>query len=221
MRRKPDATGGSPESAAGRASEDIGFAMLAFAAALNAGNLGPAAGAMAADLDVSLATVGFVGGTVFFAGLVVAKLGAARYTEAVGSTAGVRTCCLAGIAGNLIIAASPAIAGIAAGRLVTGISLGLTLVLGPVLARRAGGVRLVGVFGAAVTIGTAAALAAGSWMRGGLDWRLISSSRRRSACWPYRHCRRRSAPRSAPAACSGSSADRRGCCPPGGSSSCS
>ena len=86
---------------------------------------------MAADLDVSLATVGFVGGTVFFAGLVVAKLGAARYTEAVGSVAGVRTCCLAGIAGNLIIAASPAIAGVAAGRLVTGVSLGLTLVARP------------------------------------------------------------------------------------------
>ena len=96
--------------------------MLAFAAAINAGNLGPAAGAMATDLDVSLATVGFVGGTIFFAGLVVAKLGAARYVEAVGTATGVRTCCFAGIAGNLIIAASPMISGVAAGRLVTGIS---------------------------------------------------------------------------------------------------
>jgi hypothetical protein len=172
MRWRRDVTGGS-HAAAGRAGEDIGFAMLAFAAALNAGNLGPAAGAMAADLEVSLATVGFVGGTVFFAGLVIAKLGAARYVGTVGSVIGVRTCCFAGIAGNLIIAASPAIAGVAAGRLLTGISLGLTLVLGPVLARRAGGIRLVGVFGGAVTNATAAALAAGSWMRsGGLDWRL-------------------------------------------------
>ncbi|MGH2986256.1 MAG: MFS transporter, partial [Solirubrobacterales bacterium] len=42
-----------------------------------------------------------------------------------------------------------------------------------VLARKAGGVRLVGLFGGSVTIGTAAGLGAGSLMRGaGIDWRL-------------------------------------------------
>jgi predicted MFS family arabinose efflux permease len=152
--------------------ERVGFALFAAAAAWNAGNVGPAAVAIAGDLDVSLAAVGVLGGTVFFAGLVVAKLAAARLTARIGSGGAARTACLAGLAGNLIIAASPVFAGIAAGRLVTGFCLGLTLVIGPVLARKAGGVRLVGLFGGSVTIGTAAGLGAGSLMRGaGIDWR--------------------------------------------------
>ena len=152
--------------------ERLGFALLAFAAAWNAGNVGPAAAAIAADLGVSLAAVGVLGGTVFFAGLVVAKLGAARLTGRIGSAGASRAACVAAVAGNLIIAASPVFAGVAAGRLLAGFSLGMTLVLGPVLARHAGGVRLVGLFGGAVTIGTAAGLGAGSLMRGaGIDWR--------------------------------------------------
>lgn len=154
------------------ARERIGFALFAAAAAWNAGNVGPAAAAIAADLDVTLAAVGVLGGTVFFAGLVVAKLGAARLTDWIGSGGAARSACLAAIAGNAVVAASPVFAGIAAGRLLAGYSLGMTLVMGPVLARKAGGVRLVGLFGGSVTIGTAAGLGAGSLMRGaGIDWR--------------------------------------------------
>jgi predicted MFS family arabinose efflux permease len=160
-------------SAGAHRRDSIGFALFASAAAWNAGNVGPAAAAIAADLEVSLAAVGVLGGTVFFAGLVVAKLGAARLTERIGSGGAARTGCLAAVAGNAVVAASPVFAGIAAGRLLAGFSLGLTLVMGPVLARKAGGVRLVGLFGGSVTIGTAAGLGAGSLMRGaGIDWRL-------------------------------------------------
>jgi MFS family permease len=153
--------------------ERAGFALFAAATAWNAGNVGPAAAALAADLDVSLAAIGVLGGTVFFAGLVFAKLGAAPLSRAVGSGGAARTACISAVVGNVIIAVSPVFAGIAAGRLLAGFSLGLGLVMGPVLARKAGGVKLVGLFGGSVTIGTAAGLAAGSLMRGaGIDWRL-------------------------------------------------
>lgn len=140
--------------------------------AWNAGSVGPAAAAIGRDLDVSLAAVGVLGGTVFFAGLVVAKLGAARLTDRVGSGAAVRVACLLALAGNLVCALSPAFAGLAFGRVLSGLSLGLAAVLGPVLARQAGGVRLLGLFGGSVTVGVAAALGAGGLLRElGVDWR--------------------------------------------------
>jgi predicted MFS family arabinose efflux permease len=149
-----------------------GFAALAFAAAWNAGNIGPATGAMAAGLDVSLAAIGVAGGTLFFIGLVAAKLGAARVVDRIGSHGAVRSCCGLAVIGNVIVAAAPVLAVVAAGRLVAGLSLGLTLVMGPVLARRMGGVGLVGIFGSSVTVGTAAALGIGSLMRSaGISWR--------------------------------------------------
>jgi hypothetical protein len=119
------------------------------------------------------AAIGVLGGTVFFAGLVGAKLDSARLTRAVGAGAGARLSCATALAGNLVITVSPWFAGVALGRLATGFSLGLALVLGPVLARRAGGVRMVGLFGGAVTLGTAAGLGAGSLLRAaGVDWRI-------------------------------------------------
>ena len=131
------------------------------------------AGEISHALDLSLAAVGVLAGTVFFSGLVVAKLGAARLTARVGADTAVRATCAAAVAGNLILAVSPDFAGLAVGRLLAGISLGLALVLGPVLARTAGGVTLVGIFGGSVTIGVAGALGVGGLLRAsGADWRL-------------------------------------------------
>ncbi len=114
-----------------------------------------------------------LGGTVFFAGLTAAKLGAADFTRRVGAGRAARLACVATMAGNVLLALSPIYLGLAIGRVLAGIGLGLALVLGPVLARQAGGVRLVGVFGGAVMLGTAIALGAGSAMRAaGIDWRL-------------------------------------------------
>jgi hypothetical protein len=160
-------------SAAPGTRDLLGFGLFGGAAAWNSGDVGPAAAAIADDLGVSLAAVGVLGGTVFFAGLVIAKLGVAWMARRIGVVAAARITCIAALAGNVVIALSPAFAGVAAGRLLAGVGLGMALVLGPVLAGRAGGVRLVGLFGASVTIGVAAAVGAGSLMRGaGVDWRL-------------------------------------------------
>ncbi len=150
-----------------------GLTPFAVATAWNAGNIGPALTEISADLDVSLATLGLAGGSFFFAGLVIAKLGAARLTRALEPGGAARAACLCAVGGNALIAISPLVAGVAAGRLLGGISLGLALVLGPVLARQAGGVRLVGLFGAAITVGTAAGLGSGALLRAlGVDWRI-------------------------------------------------
>src|SRR5262245_26774535 len=120
--------------AAGGTRDLIGFGLFGGAAAWNSGNVGPAAAAMANDLGVSLAAVGVLGGTVFFAGLVIVKLGAASLTRRLGVGGAARMTCLAALVGNVVIAVSPAFAGVAAGRLLAGIGLGMALVLGPVLA---------------------------------------------------------------------------------------
>ena len=126
-----------------------------------------------ADLGVSLAAVGVLGGTVFFAGLVGAKLAAADLTRRAGADRSARLACAAALVGNLLLAVSPFYAGLAAGRLFAGIGLGLAVVLGPVLARRAAGPRLVGIFGGSIMLGVAVAIGLGSLMRGaGIDWRV-------------------------------------------------
>lgn len=151
----------------------LGLLLFAVATAWNATNISPAITEIAADLGASLAALGFTGGSFFFAGLVVAKIGAAGLTRRIGAGGAARIACVAAVLGNALIAVTPVLAGIAAGRLLAGISLGLALVLGPVLARQMGGVRRVGLFGAAVMIGTAAGLGASSLMRAlGIDWRL-------------------------------------------------
>ena len=103
----------------------------------------------------------------------VAKLGAATVTRRIGTAQAARLACALALAGSLVVAASPVYAGLGAGRALAGFGLGLTAVAGPVLAKELGGVRLVGVFGGAITLGVAAALGVGSLMRAvGIDWRL-------------------------------------------------
>ena len=151
----------------------LGYVAFAAACSWNSGNIGPATGEISDGLDVSLAAVGLLGGTAFFAGLVIAKLGAARLTERVGPDAALRVMVLAALAGNVVVALSPWFAGVAFGRTLAGVALGLALVLGPVFAREAGGDRYVGAFGASVTLGVAGAIGVGSVMRSvGVDWRL-------------------------------------------------
>ena len=151
----------------------LGLGLFGAATSWSSGNIGPMAREIGADLGVSLAAVGVLGGTVFFAGLVVAKLGAAAITRRIGAGHAARLACVAALLGNVALALSPDYAGLAAGRVLAGIGLGLALVLGPVLARQAGGVRLVGTFGGSVMLGVAAALGAGSLMRAaGVDWRI-------------------------------------------------
>ena len=73
----------------------------------------------------------------------------------------------------MILAASPDFAGLVAGRIVAGLGVGLSILFVPAYARAVGGVRLLGVFGAGLTLGIATSLALGSVMEGeGVDWRV-------------------------------------------------
>lgn len=151
----------------------LGLALLAGATSWGSANIGPVAGALGREFDVSLASVGVVGGTVFFAGLMVAKLGSAAVTRRIGTSSACRLACVLALAGSVVAAVAPALWVLATGRALSGLGLGLAIVAGPVLAKEAGGVRLVGVFGGAVTFGVAGALGVGSVMRGaGIDWRV-------------------------------------------------
>lgn len=155
------------------ARDIVGFGLFAATTTWNAGNLGPVASELASSLDASLAAVGLAAGTVFFVGLSIAKLVVAPVAKRIGTQHAARLALLCATVGNLIVAVSPDYAGLVAGRLITGLSLGFVLSIGPVLARQVGGIRLLGIFGAAVTIGTAGALLVGGLLRAaGVDWRV-------------------------------------------------
>jgi predicted MFS family arabinose efflux permease len=86
--------------------------------------------------------------------------------------AGLRACCWLCFAGNVLFAASPVFVGLAAGRVLTGLGLGLCFLFGGAFAQAAGGVRMLGVFGAGITLGIASALGLGSALEDvGVDWR--------------------------------------------------
>jgi DHA1 family inner membrane transport protein len=84
-----------------------------------------------------------------------------------------RVCCLLCFAGNVLFAIAPGFGLLAAGRVVAGAGTGIALLFGAAYARAAGGVRLLGVFGAGITLGVAAPLALGSILEdAGVDWRV-------------------------------------------------
>ena len=150
-------------------------AALLFGAAVawSGGIVGPVVDAIADEFDVSLTEVGLLSGTVFFGGIGIAMLIAAPVSGRAGVTGAMRLACLLTLAGNAIMALSPAFAGLFAGRLLTGIGLGLVFVLGPVFARDIGGVRLMGLFGGCTSLGIAFALVTGSLLEDrGVDWRV-------------------------------------------------
>ncbi len=110
---------------------------------------------------------------MFFAGIVVATVLAPALGKRIGVAGAARRGCILCGAGNVLFAASPWFAGLVAGRALVGGGLGLALVLGPIFAREFGGVRLLGVFGAGVTLGMAAALGVGSVLEdAGVEWRV-------------------------------------------------
>jgi predicted MFS family arabinose efflux permease len=110
---------------------------------------------------------------VFFAGLLFTTVLAPAVAGRTGVAGAARLGCVLCGFGNAIFALSPWFAGLVAGRVLVGGGLGLALVLGPIFAREFGGVRLLGVFGASVTLGMAAALGIGSVLEdAGVEWRV-------------------------------------------------
>ncbi len=147
--------------------------MLAAGTAWNGGNIGPAIDQLTGGLSVSLSAVGLLSGTVLFGALVAASLATPKLTDAVGAASGAKLSALLCGVGNIVCAAGSSYGWLVVGRVIAGAGLGIALVLGPAVARAAGGVRLLGFFGAGIMLGVAAALGVGGALaEAGIDWRV-------------------------------------------------
>ncbi len=157
----------------GRGRVILAVGLVGLSGAWNAGNVGPVASEIAGDFDVSLAVVGVLAGTCFLGSSMVGLLFAAQLGERTGIVAGLRIACAMLIAGNLLFAITPAFSGLVLGRILPGLAFALINTLGAVWARSAGGVGLLGVFGASIQLGIALALLLGSALSDlGADWRI-------------------------------------------------
>jgi len=166
---------GEPASDAVRPSRRVvaAVALVGLSGAWNGGNVGPVASQIGAEFDVSLAAVGLLSGTIFMGAVLVGLLFAAQIGDRTGLLRGLRIAALLTALGNAIFALSPDFAGLAVARAFPGFAFALINVLGGVYARQAGGVRLIGVFGAAIQLGIAGALITGSVLVDlGVDWRV-------------------------------------------------
>jgi len=166
---------GEPASGAVRPARRVvaAVAMVGLSGAWNGGNVGPVASQIGAEFDVSLAAVGLLSGTIFMGAVLVGLLFAAQIGDRTGLLRGLRIAALLTALGNAIFALSPDFAGLAVARAFPGVGFALINVLGGVYARQAGGVRLIGVFGAAIQLGIAGALITGSVLVDlGVDWRV-------------------------------------------------
>jgi MFS transporter, DHA1 family, inner membrane transport protein len=134
---------------------------LAVCISWNAGNVGPVAAELAREFDVGLSTIGLASGTFFFAGVVAASLAGAELARRIPVRTGLIASCSLAFAGNVICALSPSFAVLSIGRVLAGVAVGLVLLFAGAYARAAGGLRLLGLYGAGVTLGVAAALGVG------------------------------------------------------------
>ncbi len=156
------------------ARRSIGVFVLALAiTGWNCGNVGPVVGPLTKEFDIGLGEVGLLSGAFFFAGSAVGSLIGAELARRIRVLVGIWACCALSILGNVIFALGDSVGVLAAGRVFAGLAFGLAAVFVPSYARVMGGVKLVGLFGAGLTLGVAAALLLGSILQGaGVDWRV-------------------------------------------------
>ena len=149
------------------------FVLAAAIVGWNCGNVGPVVGSLQREFDIGLGEVGLLSGTFFFAGSAVGSLAGAALARSIRVMAGIWACCVLSIVGNLIFAAGDSVGVLAVGRVFAGLGFGLAAVFVPAYARAVGGVRMVGLFGAGLTLGVAAALFLGSVLEGAdVSWRV-------------------------------------------------
>ena len=122
---------------------------------------------------MSLASVGLLSGTVYFGAVMLAT----PFSVPLASRSGVaRASAIAALTmavGHALFAVSPAFAGLLVARVMVGIGCAVALIVGPVMARELGGMRLLGLFGGAITLGIAAAQGVGSLLQdAGVSWRV-------------------------------------------------
>ena len=146
--------------------------LLGACAAWNAGNVGPIAGRLESEFDVSLSVIGLLSGTFFFAGVVAASLAGAELSRRIPIARGLRAACVLLFAGNLLAAATPVLGGLIGARIVVGFGAGLIFLFGGGFSRTEGGLRALGLFGAGITLGVAFALGIGGLLEeADVDWR--------------------------------------------------
>jgi predicted MFS family arabinose efflux permease len=149
------------------------FVLAAAITGWNCGNVGPVVGSLTRDFDISLGEVGLLSGAFFFGGAAAGSLIGAELARRITVLAGIWACCALSILGNVIFALGDSVTVLAAGRVFAGLAFGLAAVFVPTYARAMGGVRMLGLFGAGLTLGVAAALLIGSILEGaGVDWRV-------------------------------------------------
>jgi predicted MFS family arabinose efflux permease len=154
-------------------SEGLGAVLLGIGVGWGAGNVGPVVGPLSHDFHTSLAGVGLLSGTVYFAAVMVATPLAVPLAARVGIVRATAVAAVAMAVGHVVFAASPVFAGLLVARVLVGIGCAFALIAGPVMARELGGVRLLGLFGGAITLGIAAALGLGSALEdAGVSWRV-------------------------------------------------
>jgi DHA1 family inner membrane transport protein len=146
--------------------------LIGLGAAWNAGNVGPVVGQIAGEYDVTLGQVGLMSGSLFCIGVSTAGFAGSWISERVSVIGGLRLCCFVCLAGNLLVAVAPDFWLALFARILTGLGLGLAFLFGGVYARHEGGDKLIGLFGAGITLGIAFALGIGGVMEDlGVDWR--------------------------------------------------
>lgn len=156
------------------ARRSIGVFVLAAAiVGWNCGNVGPVVASLQQEFAIGLGEVGLLSGAFFFAGSAVGSLAGAELARRIRVMVGIWACCVLSIVGNLLFAAGDSVAVLGVGRVFAGLGFGLAAVFVPAYARAIGGVRMVGLFGAGLTLGVAAALLLGSVLEGAdVSWRV-------------------------------------------------
>src|SRR5262249_5219860 len=150
-----------------------GIGVFVLAAAItgwNCGNVGPVVGSLTRDFDIGLGEVGLLSGAFFFAGSAAGSLAGAALARRIKVLSGIWACCVLSFVGNVLFALGDTVGVLATGRVFAGLAFGVAAVFVPVYARAKGGVKMVGLFGAGLTLGVAAALLLGSVLEGaGVD----------------------------------------------------
>jgi MFS family permease len=147
--------------------------LLGIGVGWGAGNIGPVVDPLSSHFHVSLAGVGLLSGTVYFAAVMIATPLAVPVAARFGVVPTVATAAAVMAVGHALFAVSSAYGELIVARILVGIGCAFALIAGPVVARELGGVRLLGFFGGSITLGIAAALGLGSVLAdAGVDWRV-------------------------------------------------
>jgi len=151
----------------------VALALFAGGTAWNMGNAGPIVAPISDEFSASLGVVGLFSGAALFGALLLATATSPGITKRLGAANGARAACALCGVGNVMLALAPTFGFAFAGRIVAGYGVGITVIVGPAIARAMGGVRGVGIFGAAIMIGIGLALGLGGLLENsGVDWRL-------------------------------------------------